>query len=419
MIKKKGLLFIIIVISIIVLAIFIPVSIYLLSNDDEPIEVLVSTTNDFNSKIIKEVNKNEKDNYLISPYSIEIALNMLRDGAAGETKIQIDKVIDNREINNVKVKDRINVANAAFIPIKNKDYVSATYYQKLKDKYKADILYDEYRTYKPVNDWIRKETNGMINGIADDNEVPGFDIAIANAVAIDVDWYSEFDCSATSSMEFTKQDNTKYNVAMMHKIYKYAIQYFDIDGAKGIVLPYKSYNNNGHEVDQNGNNLEFVGILPDGDIKTYINNINSKTFTDINKNIKDISNELQLSLDLPIFKYEYDYKDFKESLINLGIKDVFDPSKSDLINMLACNGYVSKAIHKTHIDLNEKGTKAAAVTEFEMEKTGMAPREKQPETIKIEFNKPFAYMIRDHKTKEILFFGVVYEPVKWTGSTCK
>ena len=40
-------------------------------------------------------------------------------------------------------------------------------------------------------------------------------------------------------------------------------------------------------------------------------------------------------------------------------------------------------------------------------------------TIKIEFNKPFVYMIRDSKTKEIIFFGVTYEPNEWEGSTCE
>ena len=43
---------------------------------------------------------------------------------------------------------------------------------------------------------------------------------------------------------------------------------------------------------------------------------------------------------------------------------------------------------------------------------------KQPERVKVTFDKPFMYMIRDSKTKEILFFGTVYEPNKWNGSTC-
>ena len=76
--------------------------------------------NSFNSKIIKSVNDIEDNNYLISPYSMEIALNMLREGANGDTKTQIDNLIGTRTINNIKIKDRINVANAVFI--KNKGW---------------------------------------------------------------------------------------------------------------------------------------------------------------------------------------------------------------------------------------------------------------------------------------------------------
>ena len=67
--------------------------------------------------------------------------------------------------------------------------------------------------------------------------------------------------------------------------------------------------------------------------------------------------------------------------------------------------------------MNEKGTKAAAVTAFITGETS-AMETKEPEIVKVEFNKPFVYIIRDKASKEMLFFGVVYEPLKWSGSTC-
>ena len=101
----------------------------------------------------------------------------------------------------------------------------------------------------------------------------------------------------------------------------------------------------------------------------------------------------------------------------MGIEDVFDQEKADLSNIMTKEPiYVSTAIHKTYIDLNEKGTKAAAITYFGMEKSAIAPE--RVETKRIEFNKPFVYMIRDSKTKEMLFFGVVENPNEWKGSTC-
>ena len=76
--------------------------------------------------------------------------------------------------------------------------------------------------------------------------------------------------------------------------------------------------------------------------------------------------------------------------------------------------YVSQAIHKTYIELDEKGTKAAAASGFVISKNAA----EEEEITHIEFNKPFAYIIRDKKSNEILFFGMMYEPNKWEGSNC-
>ena len=81
------------------------------------------------------------------------------------------------------------------------------------------------------------------------------------------------------------------------------------------------------------------------------------------------------------------------------------------------NVYVGEAVHKTRIELNEKGTKAAAVTYFGMFKNAMEI-ENDYEEVDIKFNKPFIYLIREKNTSELLFFGTVFEPNKWEGMTC-
>ena len=102
------------------------------------------------------------------------------------------------------------------------------------------------------------------------------------------------------------------------------------------------------------------------------------------------------------------------------IKNVVELKHAKIVNKkdMYNNLYVGTAIHKTYIDLNEKGTKAAAVTFFGM-KDIMAPIEEEKEVINIKFNKPFIYIIRDAETKEMLFFGAVFEPNKWNGTTCR
>ena len=131
--------------------------------------------------------------------------------------------------------------------------------------------------------------------------------------------------------------------------------------------------------------------------------------------------------DLP--KYEYKLEEFADVLNEMGIEDAFSAQKADFSKIIskenvkklaedAENIYVSTAIHQTYIDLNEKGTKAAAVTFFGVNYATSAVDPERPVVKIVTFDKPFVYMIRDSKTKEVLFFGVVETPNKWEGSTC-
>jgi len=378
---------------------------------------------DFNLNLIKIVNdKNNQSNYLISPYSIEIALAMLKRGANGTTKDEITNVIGDRNINDVTVKKRVSVANAAFIKNKYRNYVKKEYYDILRNQYNSEILYDEFKTPKVINDWVNEKTNGMIPSILN-NIDENFALGLANALAIDVEWSSPFDCSDTHSEKFTMIDGKIMQTEMMHKTLKYSgYKYFENISAKGVIIPYKKYiKETGEEDYDNGNNLEFIAILPNDDVDSYINNLTDNILDDLLSSAREVTNEFEIKLALPRFKYDYELEDLKNVLKRLGINEAFNPSTADFTNMMSRNEetgnlYVGEAIHKTHIDLNEKGTKAAAVTYFGMKTSGIIL---EKESVQLTFDKPFIYIIRDKKTNEMLFFGTIYEPNKWQGNTCK
>lgn len=368
----------------------------------------------FNIDIIRQFNaKAGESNYLLSPYNIEMALNMLRDGSDGETKDQMDKVLGNRTINNIEVANKIGIANGVFIKNAYKNNVKDDYYNIMKTKYNSDIIYDDFVTPEKINNWVKDKTWNMIEKVLDDVD-EDFVMGLASALAIDVKWQSEFECDATRSEEFTKADNTKMNTEMMHDTYKYgSVKYIKTDDAEGIVLPYKK------EADSNVE-LEFIGILPNSDVDTYVNSLTKDKITNLIDSETPASDKLHVHLSLPRFTYDYEEKELGSVLINMGIKDVFSQEKANLKKMVEIenkNAYVGTAIHKTHIELNETGTKAAAVTYFGVEGTGIMPQDDYEE-VSVIFNKPFIYMIREKNTGEILFFGSVYEPNEWKGSTC-
>lgn len=375
----------------------------------------------FNENFIKSMNVSS-DNYLVSPYSVEIALKMLVSGADGNTMAEINNVIGNKSVTNFNINNRIGVANALFIKDLYKNYVNSSFSDNLKSTYNADIVYDKFENADVINKWCSEKTWDMIDSLYDSLS-SDFVLGLANAVAIDVEWAKEFDCNNTKSEEFTKLDNSKINVEMMHNNYNSDIKYFVNDSYSGVVIPYKKYNSNG-EVDVAGSNLEYVGILPGSSVNDFINGLGENGLGNIDSNSIVASNEKNIEVSLPRFKYEYKVENFVNVLQNMGIRDVFDKnnadlskiiSKSDMTSLGIGNLYVDTAVHKTYIDLNEKGTKAATVTGFNINAYGAAT---QPEIVKIEFNKPFVYLIRDALSKEVLFFGAVNSPSEWKGSTC-
>ena len=380
---------------------------------EKPSPITNNQTSSFDFKMIKEVQKTHKENYMISPLSIATALKMVSEGANGNTKAQIDNLLKDYTINNnLNVKDRISIANLIFIRDTYKNDIKEEFKNKIKTNYDSEVMYDEFKTPKPVNDWISKKTYNMINNVIDDLS-SDFVLGLANAIAIDVEWENKFECNKTTKEVFTKDDNTTVDVAMMHSTND--ITYIENNNAKGIIKDYAVYDKEtGKIVDERNENtveLEYIAILPNTNIDDYINKLDNNELNNLLSNKKEASKNLDINLSLPKYTYDFDYKDFQDGLINLGITDAFNSSNANFSNISDIKIFISKAIHKSHIELSENGTKAAAVTVFIFEKNAMVENKK--EVIDIKFNKPFIYIIKEKNSNNIWFFGTVYEPLKW------
>ena len=109
---------------------------------------------------------------------------------------------------------------------------------------------------------------------------------------------------------------------------------------------------------------------------------------------------------MPKFKINYD-TDLADVLQSLGMTDAFDEQYADFSGMISntpFNPYIGSVIHKTVIDVNEIGTKAAAATSVEI-KAGATPEE--PKEVKL--TRPFIYMLINTKTNTPFFIGTVDE----------
>ena len=388
----------------------------IVDEDNEKIDF--SNETNFDLKMIKETNNMfGKKNYMISPLSIAYALSLLKEGAQNETLNQIENALGDYTLpKTISIKDKVGIANLIFIRNTRKNDIDTSYIKKLQKNYDSEVLFDEFRTPKPVNDWVYKKTFKMIKDpvkeLGED-----FILGLANAIAIDVEWQNKFECIGTTEQIFTKYNGIKMKTAMMHE--SNDIGYFETNNAKGIVKDYAMYDKTtGERVYQKNKNtlqLEYVAILPENDITSYLKDFNTNELESINKKLRYADDKTDIYYALPKYTYDFDYENFKGALIDLGIKDVFSGINADLSKMITKDSilkpYVSEAIHKSHIEVSENGTKAAAVTVFIVNDSAMI--EEPKDKISIEFNKPFIYLIREKGTNNIWFFGTVYEPMKW------
>jgi len=113
--------------------------------------------------------------------------------------------------------------------------------------------------------------------------------------------------------------------------------------------------------------------------------------------------EMQAQVTMPKFTLEYDIE-LNEALKALGMEVAFDPFNADFTRIYSGGEriYISKVKHKTFVDVNEKGTEAAAVTSVEIGITSMPPM--------IIVDRPFLFAIREKFSGTILFLGVIVDP---------
>ncbi|MBP5411404.1 MAG: serpin family protein [Lachnospiraceae bacterium] len=327
---------------------------------------------------------------MISPFSVYVALSMLANGAEGETLAQIDELLGlTAEERNAYlaawIKDLKEVENGAttftnadsiWIYDEFKSVVPKDFLAICAQYYRAAVLSApmDDSTVRDINAWVKNKTRDMIDTIID--ELPdNTAMVLMNAIALDAAWEGEFDEAETQKdYTFTKADGTSVKVDMMFG--EFSETYLHNELCTGFVKSYK------------GNEFSYVALLPrEGvSLEQLIASLTPKAVQEL---FDYCDRGAIINLGMP--KYEADYSiEFSDVLKGLGMTDAFDDSKADFSRLIEqLKVYVTRVIHKTHISVDEKGTKAEAVTYVE---TGW---KSMPMTYWITLDRPFVYMIVD------------------------
>lgn len=340
------------------------------------------------------------ENTLISPLSVLFAIAMTANGAKGETRAQIEQTLGMsiEELNRYLYtytnslpqgeKYKLTLANSLWLTDDERFTVEKSFLQTGADYYGADVYkapFDDKQTVKDINNWVENETDGMITNILD--EIPPEAVMyIVNALAFEAEWTDAYKKNQVREGIFTAENGERQKIDMMYGTERL---YLEDENSTGFVKYYS------------GKKYAFVALLPDEDITVsqYIASLDGKAI----RNLLDNAANTDVSTAIPKFETEYD-TEMSDLLIGMGIKNAFDPDYADFTGLGSStdgNIFINRVIHKTQLQVGEKGTRAGAATVVEMtDKMSMPHESKQ-----VYLNRPFVYMIIDCENNIPIFIG--------------
>lgn len=357
----------------------------------------------FGSQLFQNTWQKDK-NIMVSPVSVFNALAMTANGAKGETLAQFEKVFGMKleDCNNyLKTynkslpsgdKYKLNVANSIWV--RNDFNTEPDFIQKNKDIFKAQIQQAAFdnSTVNDINSWVKKNTDGMIPEII--KEIPqGAQMYLINALAFDAEWKKIYSESDVREGIFTKESGETNNISLM---YSEENTYIEDENVTGFIKDYAD------------SKYAFVALLPKKgmSMKDYIKTLDSKSL----KKLLDNKRTVKVNAAIPKFKSEY-LTTLGDVLQEMGLTDAFNPDSADFSGMgKTKSGFglnIDEVLHKTFIEVDERGTKAGAVTAVMMEYASTMIKDEEIKTVYLD--RPFVYMLVDCNSWLPAFLGVVQD----------
>ena len=348
----------------------------------------------------------EEKPVLISPLSLSLALSMTACGADGETEEQMTSALGFTGYSSEEVagyyKKMVEalkgIDRESTFEIANSIWVSK--YLNVKEKF-VSMVRDNFASEKRtvdfadptvvnlVNKWCSDNTHGKITEIVQ-SIPPQTVMALVNALYFSGKWGGFGFEDKTEKENFRTIDGSKTIVEMMSAAD--TLSYASGDGWSMVNLPY-------------GNGAFSMSvILPPADMKfeDAAKGLDADRFSKLSA----MASTHPVNLKMPKFKIEYSIDDLCSVLATLGMADAFNPVKADFRRMADVSLgeiFISIVKHKTFIDVNTKGTEAAAVSYVGM-KTIM-PVPDTNDLISFIADRPFFYIISESSTGSVLFIG--------------
>lgn len=368
----------------------------------------IASYNSFCAEILKnscleDIKKGE--NVMISPESVTFALSMLANGAGGDTLAEIEAVLGGMPVDaqNEGLHALLNraesskdvdfhIANSFWCDDGLMPYIKQDFIDTVEKFYSAEVFSvpiskDPNTCAGKMNGWVNDNTKGMIPRIID-QVTPNDRMFLINAMAFEGKWEEGYeDKKINRDGEFTAFDGTVENCVMLSSKEN---TYIECEGATGFAKYYQ------------GGEYAFVGLLPDEDmtVADFVSSLDGEKIAQLWEERKTSE---KVSVFMPEFSSDFDIE-MTNILYDMGMKKAFEMEACDLSNLFEGDAdlSVSRVVHRTHIEVDREGTRAAAASAVGIQTNGIDVVEYM-----VRLDRPFVYMIVDTENGAPIFIGAV------------
>ncbi|QPJ61866.1 MAG: serpin family protein [Candidatus Nitronauta litoralis] len=397
----------------------------------EALKPLASGSNAFGLKLLQSIEE-KNTNCALSPISIACALGMLYLGAEDRTAQQLAEVLgfsktpsevetwfhnlqayanilshagdpsvdsDSQLLVDEASGDLVlKLANAIW---GQKEYpFRPEYIERVKKAFSAHVENMQFLptpevAIEMINQWVSKHTHGRIREIMDENLPWGFvRLILTNALYFKGSWEHQFNEADNAKEPFNLADGSTGEAEFMRQEETFGYYHSEEKDFKALEMKYVY------------GSLSMMVILPgknDG-LPTLEKWLTGERLEKLCKKMR----WKPVKVIFPKFLIENQFS-LNETLTALGAGDVFDQGKADIPGIAEIEPvWVSEVLHKVWIDVNEKGTEAAAVTAV---MTAMGIDDSEPPAPEVFCaDHPFLFCIRDRATGLVYFLGRVVSP---------
>ncbi|MGZ4972573.1 MAG: serpin family protein [Limisphaerales bacterium] len=378
--------------------------------------VAANAINSLGIDLLRQTKPNE--NTVLSPYSIQSAMAMAYEGADGPTRTEMAKVL--HYPNDDKLRTALaNLRSSLDEIAPNSQVLTLTtanrlfgqagydfrpaYLNLLKTSYAApfealDFRSNAAQSAKHINDWVEQQTHNRIKDLISPaalNELTR--LVLVNAIYLKAPWEEPFQMTHTKPQSFHVSDGKTVQTPTMVQTKEFGFQKFGEFTA--VTLAYSP------------GDLQLLILLPNSNtgVDKLAKNLSPETLAQCSQ-----IQPKEIILHLPKFKIQPPLFALKDNFGQLGMKQAFDvPVGSANFDKIAPRRgddylYISDIFHKTFVDVDEKGTEAAAATAVVM----MHARAKMEISgpIELHIDHPFLFAIQHRESGACLFLGRVTDP---------